>query len=45
VCIVVFTIEYGTKLITAPSRSAFFWGYMNLIDLVAIGKAHGQKDI
>jgi len=36
VCIVVFTIEYGTKLITAPSRSAFFWGYMNLIDLVAI---------
>ena len=36
VCIIIFTVEYVAKISTAPNRRTFFWGPMNLIDLIAI---------
>ena len=35
-CVIVFTWEYGTKIIVAPKRWEFFVAGMNMIDLVAI---------
>lgn len=36
VCIMAFTFEYVTKFIVAPNRTAYFFGPLNMIDLVAI---------
>lgn len=36
VCIICFTAEYVTKIVVAPNRTQFFFGPLNMIDLVAI---------